>query len=82
MKMIRQFRALDRSVQLLLLNLVVISTGFYMLMPYLSSWGIEMCPVTLLYHASPAQSTPSLACTGARPPTSLPLELRGLQSSR
>jgi MFS family permease len=38
MKMIRQFRTLDRSVQLLLLNLVVISTGFYMLMPYLSSY--------------------------------------------
>jgi MFS family permease len=36
--MIRQFRTLDRSVQLLLLNLVVISTGFYMLMPYLSSY--------------------------------------------
>ena len=38
MKMIRQFRTLDRSVQLLLLNLVVINTGFYMLMPYLSSY--------------------------------------------
>jgi MFS family permease len=38
MKMIRQFRALSRPVQLLLLNLVVISTGFYMLMPYLSSY--------------------------------------------
>ena len=38
MRMIRQFRTLDRSVQLLLLNLVVINTGFYMLMPYLSSY--------------------------------------------
>src|SRR5919109_5101444 len=38
MNMIRQFRTFDRSVQLLLLNLVVISTGFYMLMPYLSSY--------------------------------------------
>jgi MFS family permease len=38
MKMIRQFRTLNRSVQLLLLNLVVINTGFYMLMPYLASY--------------------------------------------
>ena len=38
MKMIRQFRMFGRPVQLLLLNLVVINTGFYMLMPYLSSY--------------------------------------------
>ena len=38
MKLIRQFRRFGRPVQLLLLNLVVINTGFYMLMPYLSSY--------------------------------------------
>ena len=38
MKLIRQFRMFGRPVQLLLLNLVVINTGFYMLMPYLSSY--------------------------------------------
>src|SRR5512132_3519354 len=36
------------------------------------SWGMEMCAVTLLYHVSPAQSTPSSACPEARSPTSLP----------
>ena len=38
MKMIRHFRSFSRPVQLLLLNQVVINTGFYMLMPYLSSY--------------------------------------------
>jgi MFS family permease len=38
MKMIKQFRAFGRPVQLLLLNQLVINIGFYMLMPYLSSY--------------------------------------------
>jgi MFS family permease len=38
MKMIRQFRTFGRPVQLLLLNQLVINTGFYMLMPYLISY--------------------------------------------
>lgn len=38
MKIIRQFRAFSRPVQLLLLNLLIINIGFYMLVPYLSSY--------------------------------------------
>jgi MFS family permease len=38
MKMLRQFRTFGRPVQLLLLNQLVINIGFYMLVPYLSSY--------------------------------------------
>jgi len=38
MQMLRQFRTFGRPVQLLLLNQLVINMGFYMLVPYLSSY--------------------------------------------
>ena len=38
MQMLRQFRTFGRPVQLLLLNQLVINIGFYMLVPYLSSY--------------------------------------------
>lgn len=37
MRIIRQFHTLSRPVQLLLLNQLAINTGFYMLMPYLTT---------------------------------------------
>src|SRR5712691_2357466 len=46
------------------------------------SGGVGIVAVQLLYHVSPAQSTPSSAFTGARSPTSLTLKSRGLQGCR
>src|SRR4051794_13287228 len=45
------------------------------------SWGVRICAVQLLYHASPTQSTLSSAYAGAHSPTALTLVLRGLQGS-
>ena len=45
------------------------------------SWGVGMFAVPLFYHTSPAQSTLSSAFAGARSPTSLTFESRGLQGS-